>query len=71
MQSWVRLPVINIFVEIRSKISATSNGVLILKVSSHEDMICIKPPKQKGDKIEGKTIEAVKIENNQWLFICL
>lgn len=35
------------------------------------DMICIKPPKQKGEKIDGRTIEAVKIENNQWLFICL
>ena len=34
------------------------------------DMICIKPPKQIGEKIEGRNIEAVKIENNQWVFNC-
>lgn len=34
------------------------------------DMICIKPPKQIGEKIEGRKIKAVKIENNQWVFNC-
>ncbi len=34
------------------------------------DMICIEPPKEIGEKIEGKNVESIKIDNNQWVFNC-
>lgn len=34
------------------------------------DLICIEPPYKEGDLIDGKVVNAVKIENNQWVFDC-
>ena len=41
-------------------------------VSGHPeiDLICIEPPHKEGDIIDGKAVESVKIENNQWVFNC-
>lgn len=35
------------------------------------DLICINPPHNIGDKLQNKTVESVKIENNHWLFNCI
>ena len=32
------------------------------------DLICIDPPKNIGDKLNGQTITKVRIENNHWIF---
>ena len=34
------------------------------------DLICIDPPHKIGDKLKGKTVEAVEIVDNQWVFNC-
>jgi hypothetical protein len=35
------------------------------------DMICIDAPHKKGDELNGRVVEAVKIVNNEWVFNCL
>lgn len=41
-------------------------------VSGHPDidLICVNPPHKEGDLIDGKVVNSVKIENNQWVFNC-
>ena len=49
--------------------SATFN-CWVVRGHQDVDLVCIDPPHKEGDKLEGRTIEAVKIVNNQWVFNC-
>ena len=39
-------------------------------VSGHPeiDLICINPPRQIGDPLNGRTIDNVRIEKNEWVY---
>jgi len=54
----------------KGKIVCSSHSGWVVIGHPDIDMICIDAPYKEGDKLQGKTVEAVKIVDNQWVFNC-